>query len=166
MGFGHVFKVPVVDVSTSVENPWTSFSIGNSDNLAVTPNSFVTSFDETIFWDRLKNVFSYYWYAYLFHVITDSAQTKLMRKYLSPDMPNIRDIERNVALILVNRHPLMHGVKPITAALIEVSGLHIDPNGPKLSLVKTSKIYNKTICNIFIIFTFIKISINIYLVKS
>lgn len=128
----------MIDVSTSVENPWTMFSIGNSDNLAFVPNSCLTSFDKTIFWDRLKNVLSYYWNAHLFHAITDSVQTNLMRKYLSPDMSNIRYIESSVALTLVNRHPLMHGVKPVTSSLIQVSGLHIDENGPKLSLVRMS----------------------------
>jgi glucuronosyltransferase len=105
------------------------------DNLAVISYSLLTNFDRSKFWDRLKNVLFYHYDLYIFNTMTEKIQTELMRKFLSPDIPNIREVEKSTALILVNRHPVIYNAKPVTSSLIEVSGLHIHENNTKLSPV-------------------------------
>lgn len=136
MGFGHLFKVPVVAVSSSIEYPWISDFIGNFDHPAFVPNAFLQDFDKHKFWDRLKNFFIHNWSLYKFKALTEKVQTDQMRKYLSPDIPNIRDVEKSVALTLVNSHPVIFGAKPIVPSLIEVAGLHIVGDDSKLSPVR------------------------------
>ncbi|XP_031781625.1 UDP-glucuronosyltransferase 2B2-like [Nasonia vitripennis] len=133
MGFGHIFKVPVVAVSSSVEYSCISDFIGNFDHPAFVPNALLQDYNKTKFWDRLKNLFIHHWSSYKFKMLTENIQTDYMRKYLSPDMPNIRDVERTVALTLVNSHPVILGAKPVVPSLIEVGGLHIIDDGSKLT---------------------------------
>ncbi|XP_011499547.1 PREDICTED: UDP-glucuronosyltransferase 2A1-like [Ceratosolen solmsi marchali] len=132
MGFGYLLNVPVVLVSSTIEYPWINHYIGNMDNLAIVSYSFLTDFDKLKFWDRLKNVFFYHYDLYIFHTMTEKIQTELMRKFLNPNIPNIREVEKSAALILVNRHPVIYNAKPVTSSLIEVSGLHIKKNNTKL----------------------------------
>ncbi|XP_014204618.1 2-hydroxyacylsphingosine 1-beta-galactosyltransferase [Copidosoma floridanum] len=127
-GIGHVLKVPVVAVSASIEFPWMSYFIGNDDNLAYAANIYTNKYDANNFWDRMKNMYKHYNNLYKFHSLTDEPQTTAMRKYLDPNMPSIRDIERSIALTIINRHPAIHGPKPVVSSMIEVSGLHIEDN--------------------------------------
>ncbi|XP_014236385.2 UDP-glucuronosyltransferase 2C1 [Trichogramma pretiosum] len=131
IGFGRLLKVPVVGISTLIEFPWISDFIGNDDNLAYVPSCSSTYFDKTKFWDRLMNFLHYHSQKYRFQSKTEKIQTELMRKYLSPDMPNVREIEKDVALTFVNRHPVIFGVKPLVPSLVELSALHIEKD-PKL----------------------------------
>lgn len=144
MGLGFIFKVPVVTVSSSLEYPWMTQYIGNMDNLAFVPNIFQTSSERMSFLERLSNVVTYYSQLLKFHTLSMRSQTNSMRKYLSPDIPNIREVEKSVALTLVNNDPILFGVKPITPALIQISGLHIEANEEILPTVrKPSRIRKK-----------------------
>ncbi|XP_023318278.1 UDP-glucuronosyltransferase 2C1-like isoform X2 [Trichogramma pretiosum] len=131
MGFGHLLKVPVIGISTLVEFPWISDFIGNDDNLAYVPSCSTKYFDKTKFWDRLMNLLHYHYEKFRFHSKTEKIQTELMRKYLSPDMPNVREIEKQIALTFVNRHPVIFGIKPLVPSLVELSALHMEED-PKL----------------------------------
>lgn len=81
-----------------------------------------------------------------FYRLTEQSQTDSMRKYLSPDIPNIREVEKNVALTLVNSHPILFGVKPITPALVQIAGLHIEANEEKLPAVNINLFVKKKKC--------------------
>ncbi|XP_023246022.1 2-hydroxyacylsphingosine 1-beta-galactosyltransferase-like [Copidosoma floridanum] len=133
-GFGHLLEVSVVAVSTYADAAWISEYIGNNDNPAFVPLSlFEGIFDRFSFWDRLRNTIGYVQQVHDFKRLT-AVQTQLMRKYLSPDVPDVRELERTVSLLLVNRHPVIHGPKPITSAVVEVSALHINKNNSQISL--------------------------------
>ncbi|OXU17534.1 hypothetical protein TSAR_014640 [Trichomalopsis sarcophagae] len=134
MGLGYVFDVPVVAVMSTMEYPWVSHFAGNNDNLAFVPNIYHIGSGSMSFWERLKNVAIYFASLRKFHTLTEEIQTQSMRKYLRPDIPNVREVEKNVALTLVNSHPVLYGVKPITPALVQIAGLHIESNEEVLSL--------------------------------
>lgn len=136
MGFGYVFKVPVVAVSSGLDYPWISDYTGNDDNLAYVPNAFhFTCSSHMNFYERLMNVVSNYLSTFEFHSITYEAQTELMRRYLDPNIPDIRQIERSVALNLINTHSILSGVKPITPAFIPIAGIHMEMNDETLPSV-------------------------------
>ena len=128
MGFGHLLNVPIVAASSSGEFPWISSYIGNDDNLAYVTNPLLQNFDKTRFMDRLNNFITYHWTIYKFRSKTEKSQTELMRKYLSPDIPNLRDVEKSVALFLINSHRVTYGAKPLIPSLIEVGGVTIEEN--------------------------------------
>ena len=109
--------------------------IGNDDNLAYAVNAFQVGNEKMNFWQRLQNVMGYYSALWKFHALSEKSQTESMRKYLSPDIPNIREVEKNVSLLLVNSHPILFGVKPLTSALVEIAGLHIEGNDEVLPKV-------------------------------
>lgn len=125
MGIGHHLKVPVIAVSSAVEYPWVSDFTGNNDNPAVVPNSLFMASGDMSLWQRLKNTVIYHNEVWKFHALTEDSQTESMRRYINPDIPNIREVERSVALTLVNSHPILYGVKPVLPTLVQVGGLHV-----------------------------------------
>ncbi|XP_058804713.1 UDP-glycosyltransferase UGT5-like isoform X1 [Phymastichus coffea] len=139
MGFGHLLNVPVIAVSSSVEYPWVSQLIGSDDNPAYVCNALSSDFDKSSFFDRLWNTVSYHQTVHTFHKTSEKFQTDAMRKYLKTDTPNIRQVERSVALTLVNRHPVLYGAKPIAPSLVEVSGLHIEQSELRILTPKWKK---------------------------
>ena len=135
MGFGHILKVPVITVSTTLEYPWISDAIRNPDSTAFARNVLADLDQVSTFWDRLKNTIVTEFSKYQFYFFTEEAQTKAMRKYLSPDMPSIREVERSVSLTLVNSFHSLFGVRIRSPSLVDIAGIHIEDNDDKLSPV-------------------------------
>lgn len=87
------------------------------------------------FWGRVRNTVRDAISTYRYYWITGDVQNEIMRKYFGPDIPDIRDLERNVSLALVNSYYTLTGVRPITTGLIEVGGLHVENNNDVLPKV-------------------------------
>lgn len=136
MGIGHHFNIPIVAASSAVEYPWVSDFTGNDDNPAVVPNALYMAFGQLDFWQRLENTILYHKEVMSYHSLTDEFQTDIMRKYINPNIPNVREVERSVALTLVNSHPVLFGVKPVLPTVVQTAGLHIEENDSTLSRVK------------------------------
>uniref|UniRef100_A0ABD2WSR0 UDP-glucuronosyltransferase n=1 Tax=Trichogramma kaykai TaxID=54128 RepID=A0ABD2WSR0_9HYME len=126
IGLGRAFKVPVVALSSAIEYPWVAHLIGNDDNLAYVPNAYHIGVGRMNWWERLNNVYSHYKALHRFHSLTEESQTESMRKYISPQMPSIREVEREISLVLVNSHPILFGVKPLIPGLVQIAGLHVE----------------------------------------
>lgn len=137
IGFGKLLNVPVILVSSFLEFPYLDIVMGNPLSDAFFSGFFNEEPTIDTFFDRLWNVYLNYKQIMIFEQYT-AVQTDMMRKHLGlPHLPDIRELERQVAMALVNTHYSYHGVRPITPAVIHVGGLHVvEENAPKLSPVK------------------------------
>lgn len=131
MAFGHHLKIPMVAMSSSALYPWAHGMVGNPKNLAFVPNNLLNYVAPMTFWQRLHNTvhdvycdlaFKYY----------SSPQDEIIKKYFGKDAPSVRELERSAALVLTNSHPALSGSKPVTPAVIEVGGLHVQDDGTEL----------------------------------
>ncbi|XP_051153798.1 UDP-glucosyltransferase 2-like [Leptopilina boulardi] len=127
-GLGYVIKAPVITISTMMEFPWTFSPIGNPDSSSFVANIFFQSSIIETFFDRFKNTLMIHYNRNRFYKFTEKSQTKIMRKYLSPNIPNIREVEKNVALMFTNCHYTICQVKPQNPAIISIAGLHVEQN--------------------------------------
>lgn len=87
------------------------------------------------FWDRLRNTFLTQFARLKFYQLTEKYQTEAMRKHLAQEIPNIREIERNVSLIFVNTYQSLFGIRPSTPALIPIAGIQVEQNDEQISVV-------------------------------
>ena len=110
--------------------------IANPENLAFVPNNLINYVEKLDFWTRIYNVLSDFYNKVYFNYLT-TPQDNMIRKYLGPSAPGVREAEMNVAMVLANSHFSLNGVKPMTPALIEVGGLHIQNDSPRLSQVSS-----------------------------
>jgi glucuronosyltransferase len=131
---GYLWNVPVALISTTSLYPWMHDMIGNPENPAFSSNNLQNIEIGNSFWNRFHNTFLFYWYK--FNYLYDSPiQNELLQKYFGPDVPTLQELERNVSLVLMNTYFPINGIKPMTAALVEVGGLHIKNSGPELTHV-------------------------------
>ncbi|KZC13028.1 UDP-glucuronosyltransferase 1-6 [Dufourea novaeangliae] len=125
LGFGHLLRVPVAIASSFLQVPCIHDFMGNNHNYAFFSGAYNEGATLVTFPDRLWNFLSNFMEMQLFYYYT-SDQTKVMRKYLGQDVPDVRELERTVALALVNGHHSVNGVRPITPAIVDVGGLHVE----------------------------------------
>ena len=135
MGLGYVLKVPVITISSTFEFPWAGEAIGNPPSTAFASNIILSKPQISTFWDRVQNTWTYHISNYRFFWYTDEPQTEIMRKYLSPDIPRIREIEKSQALMFVNSYHSLFGVRPTTPACIEIAGIQVEGNVAKFTPV-------------------------------
>ncbi|XP_051159346.1 UDP-glucosyltransferase 2-like [Leptopilina boulardi] len=132
-GFGHVLKVPVVIVSAVTEIVWFDEILGNPMSNAYSVKFETKNFQIVTFWDRVKNHFWTHYKNYRFFKYTEEKQTIAMEKYLSSDVPNIREIEKKAALYLTNAHQSFFGIKPQIPAVVQIAGIQIELSETKMT---------------------------------
>lgn len=115
----------MIAISSVPEYPWISAFTGNADNLAVVPNPYGSNVGIMTFWSRLGNVYTHFRDLYKFQRITEESQTASMRKYLGPDLPSVREVEKSVALVFVNTDHVLYGVKPLVPTLVQIAGIQV-----------------------------------------
>ena len=128
---GHVLNVPIIGASSSALYPWANEYIANPENLAYQPNNLLSFVEDMNFWQRLYNVLHTSYNKWIFRYASN-VQTEIIRKYISPDLPDIRELEKKISMILVNSHMSLNGIKSTIPALVEVGGLHVQEEGVAL----------------------------------
>ncbi|XP_043467689.1 UDP-glucosyltransferase 2-like [Leptopilina heterotoma] len=126
IGIGHVLKVPVITISSTMEVSWFNDMLGNPNSAATIPNLMSNLTGISTFWNRLENTIQMHKTRHMFYKYSGDAQTKAMRKYLDPNMPDIRQVERDTALTFFNSFYTLHGIKSRTAAVIQIGGIHFE----------------------------------------
>ncbi|KOX67539.1 UDP-glucuronosyltransferase 2B4 [Melipona quadrifasciata] len=128
---GDILKVPIIGASSAVLYPWIYDFIGNPDNFAFVPSNILSYSQDMNFWERMHNFLNIVSTKWEFNSLS-SKQTDMMRKYVSSDAPDIRQLERKMSMILVNSHISINGIKDVTPAYIEIGGLHVQEEGVEL----------------------------------
>ncbi|KAK0175128.1 hypothetical protein PV327_008907 [Microctonus hyperodae] len=131
MAFGYHLKVPVIGISSTILPPWKINLLGNPTNLAFVSSIGYDNIDEWNFWNRLMNVV-YTAYSKLYFNYYTSIQTDLIKQYFGPDTPDVHELEKDLALVLVNSHHSLNGVKPTVPGHVEVGGLHIQDDDSEI----------------------------------
>ncbi|KAF3424245.1 hypothetical protein E2986_12283 [Frieseomelitta varia] len=128
---GDILKVPVIGASSAVLYPWIYDFIGNPENFAFVPSNLLSYSQNMNFWERMHNFLSIVSSKWQFSSLS-SEQTDIVRKYISSDAPDIRQLEKKMSMIFVNSHISINGIKDMTPAYIEVGGLHVQEEGVEL----------------------------------
>lgn len=119
------FNIPLITITASKESPWVSELAGNPRSTAFSAIHLLGKTEIKTFSDRLLNTVRSFVDTYRYYSLTDK-QTEIVRKYLRPDLPSVREAERMVALTIVNTHHSIQGIRPTSPAFIEAGGLHIE----------------------------------------
>lgn len=133
LGFGHLLNAPVAIAVSFLEMPYIDNFMGSPFNYGFFSGHYNDYPVVDTFLDRLWNFIVNYKEEQKFYYYT-SDQTDLMRKYLDlPNLPDIRELERNVSLAIVNSHHSYHGIRAVTPAIVEVGGIHIVESDQKVN---------------------------------
>ncbi|XP_046412507.1 UDP-glucosyltransferase 2-like [Neodiprion fabricii] len=129
--FGRHLKVPLVALSSRSLVTFSNAPIGNPQNTAFVSEITDGSILYMNFWQRFKNTFSALWRNHEFNYHTE-VQSDIVKKYFGPHMPGVRELEKDVALILVNSHHVLSGIRPLTPAVVDIGGIHVSDDDTAL----------------------------------
>ncbi|XP_047366103.1 uncharacterized protein LOC124955559 [Vespa velutina] len=130
--FGHLLNVPVIGISSSILYPWQNQYIGNPENFAIFPNTLLHFKNPMNFLQRTYN-FLYIFFNKIYFDHLTKYQDEQIRKYVGPNLPSVRQLEKNISMILVNSYFTVDRIRPLTQAYVEIGGLHVQDDGSKLS---------------------------------
>ncbi|XP_020710323.2 UDP-glucosyltransferase 2-like [Athalia rosae] len=124
LAFGRHLNVSVVAISPEEMPNYLNEPVGNPLNTAFVSQSTYGSFSAMNFWQRFKNTLWTAWSNFRIRRTTE-VQNEIIKKHFGSEMPGVRELERELALVLVNSHHSINGIRPKTPAVVEVGGLHI-----------------------------------------
>ncbi|XP_048509528.1 UDP-glucosyltransferase 2-like isoform X1 [Athalia rosae] len=122
--FGRHLNVPLIALSSASIMPLANEELGNPDDPAYIFELNERPISGITFWQRLHNTV-----ITIFSKITLSyylkEQNALVKKYFGPDMPGVDVLARDISLLIVNTHHVIHGIRPLTPAIVSAAGIHI-----------------------------------------
>lgn len=124
LAFGRHLKVPIVGLTSITPMIHANRALGNPHNTAIVSEIYERPISHMSFWQRLKNTI----YVACINLQADyfmSEQNDIVKKHFGPEMPDVKQLEQEVSLNLVNSHIIFHNVRPLTPAIVEVAGIHV-----------------------------------------
>lgn len=146
LGLAHVYgiKAPIVAVCSSGFMPWTPDRLGLNDNPAFVPQLTTYFTTKMNFFDRMENALLSYYYKYWFRHAIQEKEQEIIEKHFGKRIPDLRDLAKNVSLVIMNTHYTFNGVRQLLPGLIEAGGMHIDHTRkpiPHVSINKSDNSY-------------------------
>ena len=132
--FGKHFNIPLILYSVSGLYDWMTDSFGNPANPSFVPTISLGYTEHMNFQQRLVNTVTQIMTKIIYNHKSD-IQNQYVKKYFGPGFPNIHELQKNAALVLVNSHYSLNGVRPFTTGVVEVGGLHLEEDHEQLPLV-------------------------------
>ncbi|XP_044731275.1 uncharacterized protein LOC123294226 [Chrysoperla carnea] len=125
VAFADLYKCPLIGISSYSLFLSGYDAIDSPTHPVYLPNSWDEYINPSSFWDRLisvKNAIEYRNY-YKYHMFPK--QEALVRKHFGNKISRgLREIEKDVSIVLTNTNPLLHGAYPKALNLIEFGGIH------------------------------------------
>jgi glucuronosyltransferase len=135
IGLAHRFKIPFINIISSVILPWGNERIANPDHPAYIPNYFLPYPQHMTLAQRIINTVMVEGLKLGYHYFSELPMDKLAKQHFGQDVPPIADLKKRTSLILTNSHFSLNIPRPTVPPFVEVGGLHIDNRGtlPKAS---------------------------------
>lgn len=124
----------MIGVSTAQLIDWAHDTIGTPSNHAIVPGVFSGLSFKMNFWQRLKNTMMSHLIKNTFNYYAADQKT-FVDKHFGPGYPSIYQLSKEFSLVLINSHFSLNGIQPLTPAVVEVGGIHIEDNESKLEPV-------------------------------
>nr|XP_018911268.1 PREDICTED: UDP-glucuronosyltransferase 2C1-like [Bemisia tabaci] len=131
LAFGHKFSAPVIDLSAASVMISIASNMGAPFSFSYIPDGMLPLSDSMSFMERLENTVVGLWELAGYHWYFLPAQEKMLRKHFvypgSENMPPLREMAKNVSLLLLNSHFSIGYPRPYPPNMIDVAGMHLKP---------------------------------------
>ncbi len=130
LGLGHHFNAPVIVTSSFGAYKWHTDLVASPIFSSFIPNTNNGYTDRMHFWQRMYNSLSYWFDDIVMPLVSTSTQQQYLNELFpnAMNMPTIDELKRNVSLVLLNTHITVGTARPYAPNIIEVGGLHIEPD--------------------------------------
>ncbi|XP_012266628.2 UDP-glucosyltransferase 2-like [Athalia rosae] len=121
------FNAPLIGMVSMAPSTQVHYRIGNP---ILSNHPSVWELDKDIhesptLWRRLKNFVNLWKYLYYFETDFVTKQQKMAEEFFGEDIPDVRDIEKNVSLILVDQQTPISPVRANLPKIVQFGGFHV-----------------------------------------
>ncbi|KAH8419631.1 hypothetical protein KR222_011178 [Zaprionus bogoriensis] len=128
LGLSYYYGIPTVAISPTGANSWLNNMFGNPQSSSLDPSNFLPFTERMNTRQRIVNTlmstFERLTYNF-FHLISQQSIFSNHFELLVHELPNYRDLSKNLSLALINSHPAMDYPRAYLPNMLEVGGLHL-----------------------------------------
>ncbi|XP_055917568.1 UDP-glucosyltransferase 2 [Eupeodes corollae] len=132
--FAHKFNAPIVTIGTMGYADNMDHTMGLLTPLSIVPHLLLSYTDNMSFKERAYNTYlSLYDYVFRRWHYMPQMQDMAERHFkdaIKGPLPSVRDLEKNISLMLVNSHRSLDLPRPSMPGLVDIGGIHIKPAKP------------------------------------
>ncbi|XP_018321655.1 UDP-glucuronosyltransferase 2B20 isoform X1 [Agrilus planipennis] len=137
-GFAHHFDVPVVTLTTSVNQPWGNSRFGNPEEPTYIPSYFLPYTTNMSLVEKFWNIWNSFYTKIYYYKKSIEPSDYYVKQFFGEDTPHLTElISRYSSLHMVNSHFSINPARPWVPNVIEVGGLHINDPRPLTDSYKT-----------------------------
>lgn len=125
-------KAPIIATSSmGYLSEWVSEYVGNPVNLDNEVGSLSEIVPPLTLWDRINNLLRTKWITYQVNRLI-SKQNEIVKKYFGPGYPDVLEMQKNLALFLLNYNEAYNGIQTFAPLVKPIAGIHIVENSEDL----------------------------------
>lgn len=126
LGFSHVIKAPLIQVSSfgAINNNYEV--IGAPTHPLIYPFVLNTRLYNLTYWEKLTELYNYYNYMSVY-LDQEGYENIVMKRIFGADVPPLSELQNNVEMLFLNIHPVWEGNRPVPPGVIYMGGLHQTP---------------------------------------
>ncbi|XP_054743786.1 UDP-glucosyltransferase 2-like [Anastrepha obliqua] len=127
--FAHKFKCPVVTLGTMGYADNMDHAMGLLTPWAIIPHLLLSHTDQMTFSQRAYNTYLSLYDTVMRRLYYMPKMQEMAEKhftgFIEGPLPNVRDLERNISMMLINSHRSLDVPRPSMPGLVNVGGVHI-----------------------------------------
>ncbi|XP_034655139.1 UDP-glucuronosyltransferase [Drosophila subobscura] len=137
LGLAYYYGIPTVAISPTGANSWLNNMFGNPQSSSLDPSNFLPFTERMSTQQRIVNslmsTFERLTYNF-FHLISQQTVYSKHFELLVQELPQYRDLTKNLSLALINSHPGLSYPRAYLPNMLEVGGLHLTQHKEQLQL--------------------------------
>ncbi|XP_066259817.1 UDP-glycosyltransferase UGT5-like [Euwallacea similis] len=124
--YAHYYDCPLILLSTMGPTSFVANLLRNPLPPTYVPHTMLShAFDFHNYWHRLTNIVSICFIDIVEYFVTISFHTRLLEAAF-PDSPPLEELNKRVALVLLNTHESLMQPIPLVPSMVNVGGYHVD----------------------------------------
>lgn len=135
MALGRHLNAPIVGITSMPIVDWQIEPLGNPLNPSYMSSVFSGSNQRMTFRERLKNTLITHFITNLVHYYKE-AELKHVEQYFGRKLGSVKELYKDISILLTNEHYSINAIKPTTPDIIGVGGLHVFDDNQQLSPVR------------------------------
>lgn len=126
LGLSHVFKVPVVIVSSFGRFFRTYETVGAPNHPLLYPMFTRQRIYNLTMWEKVTELYNHYKFMKLYDE-NEEHDNEMIRRTFGKDAPGIQELNKNISMVILNTHPIWEGNVPVPPNVIFMWGMHQKP---------------------------------------
>ncbi|XP_041972604.1 UDP-glucosyltransferase 2-like isoform X1 [Aricia agestis] len=126
LGFSHIFKVPVIQMSSLGSVLYNDDVMGSASHPLLFPSNFHRRIYNLTMLEKIKTL----WESYTFmsyYTSLEEEEHEMMKRVFGPDVPTLSELKKNIDITMLNIHPVWADNQPVPPSVVFLGGIHQKP---------------------------------------